>query len=143
MGDIFHDFPIKAPLARVFEAVSTPQGLDRWWTKRSRGKPVQGAEYELWFGPEYDWRARVARCVPDAEFELEIVRAGEDWVGTHVSICLEKRADATGVRFCHKGWPSANEHYRVSCHCWALYLRILRRHLEHGESVAYEHRLDA
>jgi hypothetical protein len=33
-------------------------------------------------------------------------------------------------------------HYRTSCHCGALYLRILRRHLEHGESVPYERRLD-
>ena len=38
--DILHDFPIKAPLDRVFQAVSTPEGLDRWWTKRSEGKPV-------------------------------------------------------------------------------------------------------
>jgi hypothetical protein len=42
----------------------------------------------------------------------------------------------------HRGWPDANDHYRTSCHCWAMYLRILRRHLEHGESVPYEKRLD-
>jgi len=27
-------------------------------------------------------------------------------------------------------------------HCWAMYLRILGRHLEHGESVPFEKRLD-
>jgi len=31
----------------------------------------------------------------------------------------------------------------VSCYCWAMYLRIMRRYLEHGESVPYERRLDA
>jgi hypothetical protein len=30
----------------------------------------------------------------------------------------------------------------VSCFCWAMYLRILRRHLEYGEEVEYERRLD-
>jgi hypothetical protein len=25
---------------------------------------------------------------------------------------------------------------------WAMYLRVLKRHLEHGESVPYERRLD-
>jgi len=32
--------------------------------------------------------------------------------------------------------------FRISTHCWAMYLRILRRHFEHGESVPYEDRLD-
>lgn len=39
MPDIFHDFWIKAPSARVFDAISTPQGLDQWWTKKSKGEP--------------------------------------------------------------------------------------------------------
>ncbi len=143
MADIYHDFPIKAPLERVFQAVSTPQGLDCWWTKRSEGKPVEETEYELWFGPEYDWRAKVTRCVPNSEFELEILRADEDWSRTRVGLRLEARGEVTWVRFHHTGWRSANEHYRISSNCWAMYLRILRRYLEHGESVPYERRLDA
>ena len=142
MADIFHDFPIKAPLDRVFEAVSTPQGLDRWWTKRSEGKPAEGSEYELCFGPQYDWRAKVTRYTPNSEFELEILRADNNWNGTRVGFRLEVRGDATWIRFHHRGWRSENEHYRISCNCWALYLRILRRFLEHGESVPYESRLD-
>ena len=30
------------------------------------------------------------------------------------------------VRFHHCGWLTANEHFRISNHCWAMYLRILR-----------------
>ncbi|HSC29614.1 MAG TPA: SRPBCC domain-containing protein [Vicinamibacterales bacterium] len=143
MPDILHDFPIKAPVDRVFRAVSTPEGLATWWTKRSAGQPDEGAEYELWFGPDYDWRAKVTRCVADSEFELEMTRAGTDWTGTRVNLRLEPRGAGTWVRFSHTGWPSTNEHYRISCNCWAMYLRILRRSLEHGESVPYENRLDA
>jgi uncharacterized protein YndB with AHSA1/START domain len=142
MADILLDFPIKARPDRVFRAVSTPQGLDTWWTKRSAGSAQEGAEYELWFGPDHDWRARVTRFVPESEFELEMVRAHSDWVGTRVAFRLELRDAATWVRFSHTGWPSVNDHYRLSCNCWALYLRILRRSLEHGESVPYEDRLD-
>ena len=135
MPDIFHDFPIKTSPERVFEAFTTPAGLDQWWTKRSAGEPSQGAVYELWFGPEHDWRGQVIRCVPSSEFELEIVGADEDWTGTRVGFHLEKRNDSTWVQFWHKGWKSANEHFRISCSCWAMYLRILRRYLEHGETV--------
>ena len=105
MPDIFHDFVIKAPAQKVFQAVSTPQGLDAWWTKRSSGEPKRGAEYELWFGPGFDWRAVVSRFVPAAEFELEMTKADEDWLGTRVAVDLEQKEGLTQVRFRHSGWP--------------------------------------
>jgi uncharacterized protein YndB with AHSA1/START domain len=142
MADIFLDFPIKASQDRVFQAVSTPDGLDRWWTKQSAGVAAEGAEFELGFGPEYDWRAKVTRCVADSEFELQMTRADADWIGTRVGFRLDSRAGLTQVRFYHTGWPSQNEHWRISCFCWPMYLRVLRRHLEHGEFVLYEDRLD-
>ncbi|MSR05877.1 MAG: SRPBCC domain-containing protein [Gemmatimonadetes bacterium] len=142
MPDIFQDLPIKATPERVFGVLSSPAGLDAWWTKKSAGQPLIGSEYELWFGPEYDWRAKVTRSVPGVEFELEFTRADPDWTGTRVGFHLEASGDSTTVRFHHTGWPQLNEHYRVSCHCWAMYLRILRRYIEHGEMVPYEQRLD-
>ena len=142
MPDIYSDFPVKVPPADVFRVVSTPAGLDQWWTKRSAGTAAMGAEYELWFGPEYDWRARVAACAAPQRFELEITRAGADWVGTRVGFEITGTGATSQVRFHHTGWPVANEHYRVSCYCWPMYLRILRRYLEYGETVPYEQRLD-
>ncbi len=143
VADILQDFPIHATADRVFQAMSSPAGLDRWWTNRASGAPVEGADYDLSFGPEHQWLAKVTRCVPGAEFELEFVRADADWTGTRVGFDLETRGTTTWVRFRHVGWPSPNEHYRISCHCWAMYLRILRRYLEHGDSVPYENRLEA
>jgi uncharacterized protein YndB with AHSA1/START domain len=138
---ILHDFPINVPPGRVFAAVSTPEGLDRWWTQRSAGRPVEGAEYELGFGPEYDWRATVSRSVPDREFELTMGRSDADWQGSRVRFELTAVPGGTRVRFAHTGWPAANDHYRTSCYCWAMYLRILTRNLEYGEEVPYEKRL--
>jgi uncharacterized protein YndB with AHSA1/START domain len=142
MADIYHDFPINVAVNQVFETVSTPEGLDSWWTKRSAGRAIEGAEFDLWFGPEYDWRAKVTKLVVPSEFELEITKAGPDWLGTRVGFQLLARNNSTQVRFYHTGWPTPNEHWRISCYCWAMYLRILRRYLEHGEEVPYERRLD-
>ena len=143
MADILHDLPIKASPDDVFRAVSAPDGLDQWWTKRSAGQPRMGAEYELWFGPEYDWRAQVTRCAPGAEFELQLTSAMPDWVGTRVGFALEAADGGTLVRFHHTGWAEPSEHFRISSYCWAMYLRILTRYLERGEEVPYDRRLDA
>ncbi len=143
MADIAQYFPIKASARKVFLAVSAPSGLDAWWTKRCSGKPEEGAGYELFFGPGYDWYAQVSRCVPDREFELKLLEAQEDWQGTRVGFVLEEKNGLTQVAFHHLGWPEANQHYRVSCYCWAMYLRLLKRYVELGEIVPYEQRLDA
>jgi uncharacterized protein YndB with AHSA1/START domain len=142
MADIFHDFPIAVPASRVYQAVSNPVDLDQWWTKRSSGKPVKSSEWELGFGPEYDWRATISRAVPGQSFEFKLVKSSRDWLGTLVGFELASLEDKTEVRFHHTGWPEQNEHYRISCYCWAMYLRVLKRYLEHGETVPYERRLD-
>ena len=141
MHDILQDFPIAAPPEQVFRAVSTPDGLDEWWTLRSTGNPRVGAAYELDFGPAYQWRAEVTKSVPGSAFELRMTKSDDDWSGTVVGFELRPDDGGTQVRFYHRGWPQANEHYRTSNHCWAMYLRILRRHLESGESVPYDQRL--
>jgi uncharacterized protein YndB with AHSA1/START domain len=142
MADIFSDVPIRATPESVFRAVSTPAGLDAWWTKTSAGTAASGAPFELGFGPGFDWRARVTKCVPHSAFELEMIQADPDWVGTRVGFLLEDQRSLTQVRFYHTGWPTVNEHWRTSCYCWPIYLRLLRRHLEHAEFVPYEERLD-
>jgi hypothetical protein len=66
-----------------------------------------------------------------------------DWEGSRVRFELSSPSPAsTQLRFAHLGWPAATEHYRVSSYCWAMYLRLLRRHVETGEVVPYEQRLD-
>ncbi len=84
MPDIHHQFPVFAPTDRVFEAISTPKGLDAWWTLSSKGTPKTGEIYELFFGEGYDWRARVSTCVPGHVFALSIYDSMPDWENTIV-----------------------------------------------------------
>ncbi len=142
MADIRHDFPIGAPVEQVFEGMTSPGGLDEWWTLRSKGTPRLGEVYELWFGPEYDWRARVVVCETNRLFELELTKSMDDWLGTKVGFSLAPREGGTQVRFWHAGWQEASDHFRTSSFCWAMYLRVLKRYLEHGERVPYDRRLD-
>jgi uncharacterized protein YndB with AHSA1/START domain len=141
MPDILLDLPIAATPAAVFAAVSTPAGLDTWWTLSAAGIPAIGSEYQLLFGPGHQWKARVVRYAPERAFELLITTADADWRGTRVAVTLEDRGERTWLRFAHRGWRRRNEHYRVSCNCWPCYLRILRRSLEFGERVPYQDRL--
>ena len=154
MPDIFHQFPVFAPARKVFDAVSTPEGLDAWWTLTSKGESVAGNIYELFFGEGYDWCGRVSTCVPGRIFALLIYDSMEDWENTIVRFELTEKispatVDAgegrviTDVLFSHIDWPVGNDHYRISSFCWAMYLRLMKKYVETGEVVEYSKRLDA
>ena len=140
MPGIFHTFRIYGPADRIFGAVSEPAGLDVWWTKTCA---VSGVEYDLGFGPGCDWRAVVTRSVPSADFELEFTVSDSDWKGTRIGFEIRPLEKFTEVHFHHTGWPRDTDNYRGSNYCWAMYLRLLKRYVEHGEVVPFEKRLDA
>ena len=142
MPDLFHYFPINAPQEKVFGRVSTPAGLDQWWSKTSSGKPAVGEIFQFSFGPGYNWTAVVSKFVVPMEFELVISNSDSDWKDTKVGFRLSGQGNATNVQFHHTGWKEDNEHYRISNYCWAMYLRLLKRNLEFGEVVPYEERLN-
>ena len=142
MADIVHQLMIHSSPGKVYEAVSNPAGIDKWWSLSCEGTPELAAEYVLNFGPGYNWKARVYRILQDKVFALQFSDADDDWTGTRVCFELESSGDSTRVLFQHNGWQSPNEHYRISCYCWAMYLRLLKRYVEFEEEVPYADRLE-
>jgi len=142
MPDIHQIFFIKAAPEKVFEGVATPEGIDNWWTLDCSGKPSVGERYYLGFGPEYQWQATVSKCNPGKQFELTMNDSDNDWKGTRVGFNIEPQAEGSKVEFYHTGWPTDNEHHRISTYCWAMYLRILKLNIEKGYKVPYNERLD-
>lgn len=140
MPDIIHALPIKAAPHEVFAAVSTPRGLDAWWSIESKGEPEVGNEYELDFGPGYLWRCVVKNCVPPHDFEIEMTESDDDWTGTTIRFHMDETDSGTLLRFAHLGWPLQNDHYQTSSYCWAMYLRCLKRYIEHGVILPYQDR---
>ncbi|MEZ4703152.1 MAG: SRPBCC domain-containing protein [Rhodothermales bacterium] len=142
MPDILHDLTILSDSDRVFDAISTPLGLDSWWTLDAAGTPAPGARYQFGFGPNYAWEGVVRIYEPGLAIAWEMTRADADWLGTVVGFTLIPGSGDTRVAFYHRNWREANAHFRTSSYCWGLYLRLLRRYVEDGEIVPYGQRND-
>ena len=142
MPAIYHQFPINADREAVFQAISTPEGLNQWWTLNCHGYARQGDVCQLDFGPGYLWRAQISRFAPNKAIEWTMQEADPDWEGTKVGFELESSKNGTSILFYHTGWPENNAHFRSSTYCWAMYLRILKRFVEYGEHVPYDRRLE-
>lgn len=140
MPDIVMSFPIDRDVTTVFDAMTSPSGLDTWWTLDSDGTPEMGAWYRFGFGPATQWSGVVTRCEAPHAFEWTMGDSDPDWQGTRVGVVLTETPTGVHVEFAHRGWRDANAHFRGSTYCWATYLRILKRALEHGDRVAYADR---
>lgn len=140
MPDILHQFQVAAPVQAVFDAFATPSGLDSWWTLQSEGQPTRDSLYRLYFGPEYDWLARVVHVHSNKELTWKTVRAMEDWLPTSFGFKLTEVGKFTSVHFFHTAWQSASEHFAITNYCWGQLLRGLKDYVENGVVIPFEQR---
>ncbi len=140
-AEIIHYFQINSSIESVFETISSARGISKWWSRKTTGYSELGALLELEFTDKIRWQAQVTQMVPPTEFEIILTRSDPDWLDSTVGFQLSSGLQAVDVKFYHKGWKEANDHYYLSCYCWAMYLRILKRYVEFEEFVEYEQRL--
>ncbi len=133
MPDILHRVGIDAGPEKVYEALTTIDGLSHWWTA-ARGEAVRGGTIDLGF-----CAMKVADARPNELVKWECIRGPEEWVGTEVTFRLQRKQDQTFVIFKHGHWKEAVE---FMYHCstkWATFLLSLKSLLERGEGRPAPH----
>jgi uncharacterized protein YndB with AHSA1/START domain len=135
MVDILHRVGIEnsAP-EKVYDALTTVEGLAGWWTVDVTGDPDVGGVLEFRFPPGgFDMQVLDRR--PGEGVTWEVVAGPEEWVGTTVDWQLRRDGDYTVVMFKHQGWAEPVE---LMHHCstkWATYLMSLKQLVETGEGA--------
>jgi len=150
-GDtIFHEVWINADRRTVFEAISTPKGVDAWWGKVSEFEPRIGEIIEFDHGLGAPLRMRITDFVPDQRFAWECVskfsnpaNPSSDWLGTRYTFALRDggpigfdRIDATLgdavtiLEFRHSGWRPNSRWFGFCNYAWGLTLHSVAQHCE-------------
>ena len=138
MVNIIHRVGIRAPLSKVYSALSTIEGLAGWWTRDTTGIPKVGKTIEFRFrNPSGDVIGEMGMEVValDANKKVEWkCKAGPpEWIGTDLTFDLTQDGEYTVVLFGHKNWREAVE---FTAHCstkWAIFLMSLKDLVETGK----------
>ena len=138
MADIIHRVGIKAPLADVYAALSTVEGVAGWWTRHTTGSSSIGGAIEVRFhsvdGKEVGCMSmNVLALNANRNVHWRVVSGPEEWVGTDVTFHLFREGEYTIVLFGHRNWREAND---FAAHCsmkWATFLLSLRALVENGK----------
>lgn len=138
MADIVHRIGIKAPVSKVYAALSTVEGVAGWWTKDTSGVSKVGETIEVRFhsreGKQIGHMTmKVMALDLNKKVHWRVTAGPEEWVGTDVVFDLSQEGDDTIVLFGHKNWQEVND---FTSHCstkWATFLLSLRELVESGK----------
>lgn len=148
MKSIEHEVWIDAPLERVYELLSSAEGISRWWDEQTEKQTPEGVVFEHTPGPEHG----TVRFLILDRVENELVRwrcisehpdntPASDWTNTEITFRLGRREDSevatetwtspipiqTVVRFEHSGWKEGAKHYAFCNYGWADVLSKLSK----------------
>lgn len=98
LPDIRYTLLLHAPISRVWEAITTPEGLYTWFM-RNDFQPKVGSEFTL-HTPSGDSSCRVTKLAPPNHVAFTW---GEDWI---VSFHLEEVDGRTAFTLVHSGWEA-------------------------------------
>jgi uncharacterized protein YndB with AHSA1/START domain len=138
MADIIHRVGIKASPEKVFQALSTIDGLADWWTENTEGVSEVGRTITFEFrdpsgGIKGGFDMKVVKQEPFKRLQWICEKGPEEWVGTEITFDLKEEKDFTIVLFAHRKWRDAVE---FTAHCstkWAVFLMSLKELIETGK----------
>ena len=144
--DIVHRVGIKAPVSQVYAALSTVDGLARWWTTSTRGNSAVGDAIAFRFHTETGdaiggFDMDVLELVPERKVRWRVTAGPAEWVGTDIEFLLSRQDEHTIVMFGHRNW---REEVEFTAHCstkWATFLLSLRDLAETGQGRPAPHDL--
>lgn len=150
MATLHHQVWINAPVARIYEALATAEGLGRWWAPHTTSHPA--GSLVLAHDPGGD-HGQVQMKVLDAtanwRIEWEIISHHPErspasaWTGTHIVFEITEQ-DNPGLwrgitddepklavlEFRHSGWDEDSEYFGFCNFAWGETLAMLKRWCE-------------
>jgi uncharacterized protein YndB with AHSA1/START domain len=142
MPDIVHRLTIDATPERVFEALTTAEGIRNWWTRDADLDVTIGGTGEFRFHAGGSIaNVRVDALEPPCRIGWTTVSANAPggWDGTTITFELRAEADRTVLLFAHRGFAEANDGYALVTAGWAHYLVSLRQYVETGRGAPHPH----
>ena len=136
MAIIKHLLHINADTEKVFQAISTLDGLSNWWTTQTSGDSKLNGTIEFRFG-DMGPDMKVVLIVPNQTLVWECVGGADDWIGHQFRFDLDSNEGKTRVRFQQSIWLETGDFYASCNFSWGRYLESLRQYCQTGKGEAF------
>jgi len=131
MAEIVHEVNIKAPREKVFEAISTSEGVKSWWTDDALVEPKLGGKAEFGFhGRQTVFTMETTIFDRNEELTWKCLNGPGEWIGTSVTWLLTPKDGETQVRLEHINWRKTDGDFPSVKETWGKLVKILKDHVE-------------
>jgi uncharacterized protein YndB with AHSA1/START domain len=137
MPEIMHLIKIRAAQDKIYQAVSTAEGIRNWWTRDAALDPEIGGSGEFGFyGHRMVITVKVAESTPPGHLVWDgISSTGGAFDGTTISFDLKSEEGITALLFAHRGFKAGANNIASATTRWGFYLLSLKRYLETGKGT--------
>jgi len=133
MPDIHHNLFIAAPAEKVYDAITTQEGLSGWWCPGTTAKPEVDSIARFDFQSREQQEMKITELKPVRLVKWFCLKADEEWIGTTLSFELQPAEKGTRLSFHQDGWKEYTQMFAVCNYTWALFMRSLKLLCETGK----------
>ena len=131
MPEIRHNIIIKTTPEKVYEAITTQEGLANWWAKQTIAKPEIGFVNIFTFGT-FRNEMKVTMLNPNKKVEWKCINSIEEWIDTNILFDLEEKEGHTLLRFTQSGWRAVTDTFAGCNYDWGRFMTSLKLFCETG-----------
>lgn len=151
---IRHELIIGVTPEQVYNALTTQEGLQAWWTPEAQAKPEVESVARFPFGSKYFKEMEIMELKPNEVVKWICITGAEEWIDTTITFKLQpadkksllndhpeitdqlqqQNGDtATLLIFQHDNWKEYTPMFYECNYTWAQFLRSLKLFCETGK----------
>ena len=140
MANIEHLQTVHAPASKMYETLTTAEGLAEIWTNELIVNNQVGFVNEFRFGSDDVTKMKIEELIPNKKVVWHCIDSDAEWIGTMISFDIEEKNGKSFITLRHMNWKEVTPFYRSCNYNWAFFLYSLKCYCEDGEGIPYHKR---
>lgn len=163
MPNIRHNLLIAASAEKIYNAITSEEGLSAWWTPKITAKAEVNSIARFPFGNGYYKEMKILELTPSELVKWNCIKGDTEWVGTNISFTLiastkknllntnpeilgqieqQSREEGTMFIFHHDDWQDYTPMFAECNYTWGQFLRSLKLLCETGKGKPWPNQHD-
>lgn len=163
MPNIRHNLLIAASAEKIYNAITSEEGLSAWWTPKTTAKAEVNSIARFPFGNGYYKEMKILELTPSELVKWNCIKGDTEWVGTNISFTLiastkknllntnpeilgqieqQSREEGTMLIFHHDDWQDYTPMFAECNYTWGQFLRSLKLLCETGKGKPWPNQHD-
>ena len=132
METIYHQILIKGTPEVVFKAITTQEGISKWWLADCKVKPKLGFINEFRYQGHFINKMEIIVLQKNQKVEWKCLQSDPQWIGTHVIFEISKHLNLVKLNFRQTNWKEQTEFFATCNYHWGRHLTMLKSYCETG-----------